>query len=84
MTRRQLCARFAILTVGMISPALEEAISAKLQRISATAALFDLRLERHADQTRRRPDPTDCASQAITDLAEILEAQIIEDYLAAS
>jgi hypothetical protein len=81
---RQLDARFASLTDVMISPALDHAISAKLQRISATASLFDIGLERQADQTRRRPDADHTASQAITDLAELLEAQIIEGYLASS
>jgi hypothetical protein len=80
---RQLYARFPILTVVMISPALDHAISAKLQRISAAASLFDVGLER-ADQARRKTDGDHTASEALTDLAELLEAQIIEGCFASS
>jgi hypothetical protein len=68
----------------MISPALDRAISAKLQRISAAASLFDVELDRQADPTRRRPDEDHTATQAIADLAELLEAQIIEGCFASS
>jgi hypothetical protein len=84
MTSRQLCARFPILTGVMTPPAFDDAISAKLQRIRAAASLFEMGLERQADQTRLRHDSDDRAAQAITNLAEILEAQIIQEYLAAS
>jgi hypothetical protein len=81
MTSRQLCASSAILTENMISQSLDQAFSAKLQRIGAVASLFEIGLERQTNQKPHGGDASDSALQAIADLAETLKTKIAEDHL---
>jgi hypothetical protein len=81
MTSRQLCASSAILTENMISQSLDQAFSAKLQRIGAVASLFEIGLERQTNQKPHGGDAPDSALQAIADLAETLKTKIAEDHL---
>jgi hypothetical protein len=64
----------------MISQSLDQAFSAKLQRIGAVASLFEIGLER---QTNQKPHGGDASAalQAIADLAETLKTKIAEDHL---